>query len=32
MTTTSSVVVMSVWAVGALVLGWTRFARTDANR
>ena len=32
MTTTSSVLVMSAWAIGALVGGWARFTRTDANQ
>jgi ABC-2 type transport system permease protein len=32
MTTTSSVSVMTAWAIGALVVGWTRFTRTDANQ
>jgi ABC-2 type transport system permease protein len=32
MTQTSSVVTLLVWALGALVLGWLRLARDDANR
>lgn len=32
MTRTSAVVTMLAWAVGALVLGWLRLVRDDANR
>lgn len=32
MTWTSSVVTMACWAVGALLLGWVRLSRDDANR
>ena len=32
MTEASSVTVLLVWAGGALLLGWLRLARTDANR
>lgn len=32
MTRTSAIVTMACWAVGALALGWLRFARDDANR
>ena len=32
MTETSSVTVLLAWAGGALLLGWLRLARTDANR
>ncbi|GAA3850532.1 hypothetical protein GCM10022243_15500 [Saccharothrix violaceirubra] len=32
MTTTRSVVTLLCWAVGALALGWVRFAKDDANR
>ena len=32
MTRTSSVTVLLVWAAGALVLGWLRLVRDDANR
>jgi ABC-2 type transport system permease protein len=32
MTQTSAVVTMLAWAVGALVLGWLRLVRDDANR
>ncbi len=30
-TTASSVIVMLVWAVGSLLLGWLRLVRDDAN-
>jgi len=32
LTTTSAVLTMLAWAGGALLLGWLRFSRTDANR
>lgn len=32
MTTTSSVTVLLAWAAGALLLGWLRLVRDDANR
>jgi ABC-2 type transport system permease protein len=32
MTRTSAIVTMAAWAVGALVLGWLRLVRDDANR
>jgi ABC-2 type transport system permease protein len=32
MTTTSSVTVLLVWAGAALLLGWLRLVRTDANK
>lgn len=32
MTRTSAIVTMVAWAVGALVLGWLRLVRDDANR
>lgn len=32
MTRTSSVVTMLCWAAGALLLGWLRLSRDDANR
>ena len=32
MTEASSMTVLLGWAGGALVLGWLRLARTDANR
>ena len=32
MTRTCAIVTMAAWAAGALVLGWLRLARDDANR